>query len=88
MVSFKVCIRQHSQKIKVYTFSCINEGSLQGRHVYKEEQCFIPGKVDIEGQVVQLSAGDSHSMGLILDSHEFALGTFRDSTGDIGLNKQ
>jgi alpha-tubulin suppressor-like RCC1 family protein len=34
-------------------------------------------QVDIDGQVVQLSAGDSHTVALTSDGRVFAWGTFR-----------
>jgi regulator of chromosome condensation len=69
---------------EVYTFGCNDEGSL-GRNVGEEEECFVPGKVDIDGRVVMISAGDSHSAALTEDGRVFAWGTFRDSSGPIGL---
>ena len=48
---------------QVWTFGCNDEGSL-GRVVGEEEECFIPGKVEIEEKVVGISAGDSHSAAL------------------------
>lgn len=72
---------------EVFTFGCNDEGAL-GRHVEEEEECFTPGKVNIEGRVVQLSAGDSHTVALTEDGRVFAWGTFRDSSGAIGLNMQ
>jgi len=69
---------------EVYTFGCNDEGSL-GRIVEEEEECFVPGKVDIDGRVVMISAGDSHSAALTEDGRIFAWGTFRDSSGPIGL---
>lgn len=69
---------------EVYTFGCNDEGSL-GRHVEEEEECFEPGKVEIAGRVVMISAGDSHTAALTEDGKVFAWGTFRDSSGPIGL---
>ncbi|XP_023342509.1 regulator of chromosome condensation [Eurytemora carolleeae] len=71
---------------EVYTFGCNDEGSL-GRVVEEEEECFIPGKVSLDGKIVQLSAGDSHTAALTEDGRVFAWGTFRDSSGPIGLTK-
>jgi len=76
-----------NNKGEVYTFGCNDEGAL-GRVVAEEEECFLPGKVDIVGRVVQLSAGDSHTAALTEDGHVFAWGTFRDSSGHIGLIKE
>jgi len=71
---------------EVFTFGCNDEGSL-GRNVEEEEECFEPGKVAIDGKVVMISAGDSHSAALTEDGRVFAWGTFRDSSGPIGLTK-
>ena len=38
-------------------------------------------KVAIDGKVVMISAGDSHSAALTEDGRVFAWGTFRDSSG-------
>ena len=40
-----------------------DEGSL-GRVVAEEEECFVPGLVNLEDKVVMLSAGDSHTAAL------------------------
>jgi len=72
---------------EVYTFGCNDEGSL-GRLVEEEEECFVPGKVSLEGKVVLMSAGDSHTVVLTEDGKVYAWGTFRDSSGSIGLTKE
>ena len=69
---------------KVWTFGCNDEGSL-GRVVAEEEECFVPGLVNLEDKVVMLSAGDSHTAALTEDGKVWAWGTFRDSSGPIGL---
>jgi len=69
---------------KVWTFGCNDEGSL-GREVAEEEECFVPGLVDLKDKVVMLSAGDSHTAALTEDGNVWAWGTFRDSSGPIGL---
>lgn len=69
---------------EVYSFGCNDEGAL-GRKVEEEEDCFVPGKVELEGRVVQLSAGDSHTAVITDAGKLFAWGTFRDSSGPIGL---
>ena len=61
-----------------------DEGSL-GRVVAEEEECFVPGLVNLEDKVVMLSAGDSHTAALTEDEKVWAWGTFRDSSGPIGL---
>jgi len=68
----------------VWTFGCNDEGSL-GRLVEEEEDCFVPGKVDIGEKVVMLSAGDSHTAALADSGQVYLWGTFRDSSGPIGL---
>jgi len=71
-------------KGQVWTFGCNDEGSL-GRAVDEEEECFTPGKVSLPNAVVQISAGDSHSAALTEDGEVWIWGTFRDSSGPIGL---
>ena len=68
----------------VWTFGCNDEGSL-GRVVEEEEECFLPGKVDIGEPIVMLSAGDSHTAALSETGQVYIWGTFRDSSGAIGL---
>ena len=48
---------------QVWTFGCNDEGSL-GRLVEEEEDCFLPGRVNLDEKVVMLSAGDSHTAAL------------------------
>jgi len=68
----------------VHTFGCNDEGSL-GRLVEEEEECFLPGKVDLPGRIVQICCGDSHTAALTDQGEVWAWGTFRDSSGPIGL---
>jgi len=68
----------------VWTFGCNDEGSL-GRKVDEEEECFTPGNVEIDEKIVQISAGDSHSAALTETGQVWIWGTFRDSSGPIGL---
>jgi len=70
----------------VWTFGCNDEGSL-GRTVAEEEECFLPGKVELPKKIVGLSSGDSHTAALSEDGEVFAWGTFRDSSGPIGLTE-
>ncbi|XP_065186805.1 regulator of chromosome condensation-like [Sycon ciliatum] len=65
---------------KVYTFGCNDEGAL-GRTGDEA----LPGLVDLKGDVVQISAGDSHTGLLMADGSLLACGTFRDGNGIIGL---
>lgn len=76
-----VCLNKDGE---VWTFGCNDEGAL-GRAVAEEEECFLPGKVAVAGRVVQISAGDSHSAALTDSGLVLAWGTFRDSSGSIGL---
>jgi len=69
---------------KVWTFGCNDEGSL-GREVAEEEDCFVPGIVRLYKKIVMLSAGDSHTAALTESGDVWAWGTFRDSSGPIGL---
>lgn len=70
---------------RVWTFGCNDEGSL-GRKVGEEEECFIPGLVELGGaRAVQICAGDSHTAALTALGEVWAWGTFRDSSGPIGL---
>jgi len=73
-----------NKKGEVWTFGCNDEGSL-GRIVVEEEECFVPGKVTLASTVVQISAGDSHTAALTQEGWVFLWGTFRDSSGPIGL---
>jgi len=69
---------------QVWTFGCNDEGSL-GRLVEEEEDCFLPGRVNLDEKVVMLSAGDSHTAALSESGQVYVWGTFRDSSGPIGL---
>ncbi len=71
---------------RVYTFGCNDEGAL-GRPTPEEEECFTPGEVDVPGKVVQITAGDSHSVALTQDGKVFYWGNFRDSSGPFGLTE-
>lgn len=75
-----VCL---SEGGKVYTFGCNDEGAL-GRDTEDNTE-FFPGVVNVDGRVVQISAGDSHTSVLTDDGRVFAWGTFRDSSGSMGL---
>jgi len=68
----------------VWTFGCNDEGSL-GRQVEEEEDCFVPGKVDLPSRIVMICCGDSHTAALTNEGQVWAWGTFRDSSGPIGL---
>ncbi|CAL8247873.1 unnamed protein product [Lota lota] len=68
----------------VYTFGCNDEGAL-GRETTEEGSEMVPGKVVLEGKVVQVSAGDSHTAALTDDGTVHLWGCFRDNNGVIGL---
>jgi len=69
---------------KVYTWGNNDEGGL-GRITACEEDNFECGEVKIIGKVVQISAGDCHTIALTDDGKVFAWGCFRDNNGPIGL---
>jgi len=60
----------------VITFGCNDEGAL-GRDTSKEGSETEPGKVVLEGRVVQITAGDSHTAALLSDGKVYAWGSFR-----------
>ena len=60
----------------MYTFGCNDEGAL-GRLTSDEDECMVPGRVDMTEHIVQISAGDSHTAFLTDDGRVFACGTFR-----------
>ncbi|XP_078538714.1 regulator of chromosome condensation isoform X2 [Lissotriton helveticus] len=76
-----VCL---SETGNIYTFGCNDEGAL-GRDTSKEGTEAIPGKVDLQEKIVQISAGDSHTAALTEDGRVFLIGSFRDNNGVIGL---
>ncbi len=43
------------------------------------------GEVKLEGKIVQISAGDSHSAALTEDGKVYFWGNFRDNSGNFGL---
>ncbi|XP_058859325.1 regulator of chromosome condensation-like isoform X2 [Acipenser ruthenus] len=76
-----VCL---SQSGKVYTFGCNDEGAL-GRDTSEESSEMVPGKVELEKRIVQVSAGDSHTAALSENGVVYIWGSFRDNNGVIGL---
>ncbi|XP_034934036.1 regulator of chromosome condensation-like isoform X2 [Chelonus insularis] len=69
---------------KIISFGCNDEGAL-GRDTSKEGSESVPGFVNLDDKVVQITAGDSHSAALLSDGRVFAWGSFRDSHGTMGL---
>ncbi|XP_053743900.1 regulator of chromosome condensation [Synchiropus splendidus] len=76
-----VCL---SETGNVYTFGCNDEGAL-GRDTTEMGSEMSPGKVALDGKVVQVSAGDSHTAALTDDGAVYIWGSFRDNNGVIGL---
>ncbi|CAD7679181.1 unnamed protein product [Nyctereutes procyonoides] len=76
-----VCLSKSGQ---VYSFGCNDEGAL-GRDTSVEGSEMVPGKVELQEKVVQVSAGDSHTAALTEDGRVFLWGSFRDNKGVIGL---
>lgn len=76
-----------THKGRVWTFGCNDEGAL-GRATAEDEACYTPGLVTIPGRVVQISAGDSHTVALTETGQAFYWGTFRDSSGSFGLTQR
>ncbi|XP_045583192.1 regulator of chromosome condensation [Procambarus clarkii] len=69
---------------KVYTWGCNDEGAL-GRHTDNDEDTYTSGVVNIDGKVVQISAGDCHTAALLEDGRVYAWGCFRDNNGPLGF---
>ncbi|XP_063091963.1 regulator of chromosome condensation isoform X2 [Cavia porcellus] len=76
-----VCLSKSGQ---IYSFGCNDEGAL-GRDTSVEGSEMVPGKVELQEKVVQVSAGDSHTAALTEDGRVFLWGSFRDNNGVIGL---
>ncbi|KAK2495450.1 hypothetical protein MC885_009639 [Smutsia gigantea] len=76
-----VCLSKSGQ---VYSFGCNDEGAL-GRDTSVDGSEMVPGKVELQEKVIQVSAGDSHTAALTEDGRVFLWGSFRDNNGVIGL---
>lgn len=61
---------------QVYSFGCNDEGAL-GRDTSVEGSEMVPGKVELQEKVIQVSAGDSHTAALTEDGRVFLWGSFR-----------
>jgi len=70
----------------VWSFGCNDEGAL-GRPIEDDEEGFTPGKVSLPAgiSVVQITAGDSHSVARDSNGKVYYWGTFRDGSGAVGL---
>jgi len=77
-----VCLTKEG---KVLTFGCNDEGALGRITSDREDAEFTAGEVELPGEVIQISAGDSHTAALLKDGRVFTWGTFRDSHGNMGL---
>merc|ERR1719318_1279720 len=61
-------------KGKVWTFGCNDEGSL-GREVAEEEECFVPGMVEVEGvEVTKICSGSDHLVMLGREGQVWTMG--------------
>lgn len=69
----------------VLSFGCNDEGAL-GRDTTEDGSEFEAHKVNLSGECLRITAGDSHSAFLLKDGRVFACGSFRDSHGTMGLN--
>jgi len=76
-----VCLDKHG---KVYTWGNNDEGAL-GRITACEEDNFESGQVQLEGKVIQIAAGDCHTVALTTEGKVFAWGCFRDNNGPLGF---
>lgn len=70
---------------EVWSFGCNDEGAL-GRDTSEEGSEYEAQKVNLPGECIRITAGDSHSAFLLKDGRVFACGSFRDSHGTMGLN--
>ncbi|KAB7496162.1 Regulator of chromosome condensation [Armadillidium nasatum] len=59
-----------------------------GRITSTEEENFEIGEVKLDGEAVQICAGDCHSAALMSDGRVFAWGSFRDNSGPLGFIEQ
>lgn len=70
---------------KVYSYGCNDEGAL-GRVTDGDEDLESkPAIVAIDGKVVKITSGDSHSAALTESNEAYVWGNFRDEHGSIGL---
>lgn len=91
-ISSVVCAPVHTLTLtsdgKVYSYGCNDEGAL-GRITDGDETLeATPALVPIDGKVVKISAGDSHSAALTSDGKVLIWGNFRDEHGTVGLTPE
>jgi regulator of chromosome condensation len=55
------------------------------RQFRSKSQNLFSGEIQLDGKIVQMSAGDSHSAALTSDGKVYYWGTFRDNSGSFGL---
>lgn len=70
------CLSNWSNVSQVYSWGC-NDDSALGRETVDEETAVVPGTVNIDEKVVQITAGDSHSAALTESGKVYAWGSFR-----------
>ena len=70
----------------VWSFGCNDEGAL-GRKIDDDDEGFTPGVVPLPSgvNIIQITAGDSHSTALDDKGKVYYWGTFRDASGAVGL---
>lgn len=74
-----------TEKGQVYSYGCNDEGAL-GRITDGDETLeATPTLVPLDGRVIKVTAGDSHSAVLTEDGKVYVWGNFRDEHGSIGL---
>jgi regulator of chromosome condensation len=73
------------QSGKIYSYGCNDEGAL-GRITNGDETLeATPTAIELDGEVVKISAGDSHGAALTSTNQVFIWGNFRDEHGSVGL---
>ncbi|KAM7301217.1 regulator of chromosome condensation [Ixodes scapularis] len=70
---------------QVFSFGCNDEGALGRPTSSLDDSETTPGAVELPEPVTHVSAGDSHSAALTVSGAVFAWGSFRDSSGFMGL---
>ncbi|XP_059475502.1 regulator of chromosome condensation isoform X2 [Neocloeon triangulifer] len=70
---------------EVVTFGCNDDGALGRKTGDGFDPEYKPSKINLPGKAIQVTAGDSHTAILLEDGRVFACGSFRDSSGLLGL---